>query len=104
MKWELEALKILARNPSVPGIALQDTVEEIERLTKRERRDCAAIIELRKNLKDANKKLDSADSLLEEISIWFYKNIGNSEPLWKDKFVSVCQMFEPEMTHKDRKK
>jgi hypothetical protein len=33
MKWELGALKILARNPTVPGIALRDAIEEIELLT-----------------------------------------------------------------------
>lgn len=32
MKWELGALKILARNETVPGIALRDTIQEIERL------------------------------------------------------------------------
>lgn len=30
MKWELEALKILARNESVPWIALRDTISGIE--------------------------------------------------------------------------
>ena len=34
MKWELGALKILARNDTVPGIALRDAIEEIERLQK----------------------------------------------------------------------
>lgn len=34
MKWELEALKILTRNPTVPGIALQDAISEIEKLQK----------------------------------------------------------------------
>jgi Mg2+ and Co2+ transporter CorA len=34
MNWELDALKILAKNPTVPGIALRDTIGEIERLTK----------------------------------------------------------------------
>jgi hypothetical protein len=32
MKWELGALKILAKNPTVPGVALKDAVDEIERL------------------------------------------------------------------------
>lgn len=32
MRWELDALKILARNPSVPGEALRDAISEIERL------------------------------------------------------------------------
>ena len=32
MKWELGALKILARNETVPGIALRDAIGEIERL------------------------------------------------------------------------
>lgn len=32
MKWELGALKILARNDTVPGVALRDTIQEIEHL------------------------------------------------------------------------
>lgn len=32
MKWKLEELKILARNPTVPGIALQDAISYIEDL------------------------------------------------------------------------
>jgi hypothetical protein len=35
MKWELGALKILARNETVPGIALRDAIGEIERLQKK---------------------------------------------------------------------
>lgn len=34
MKWELEALKILARNETVPGVALADACKEIDRLNK----------------------------------------------------------------------
>jgi predicted ribosome quality control (RQC) complex YloA/Tae2 family protein len=34
MKWELGALKILARNATVPGVALKDTIEEIEKQQK----------------------------------------------------------------------
>lgn len=32
MMWELDALKMLANNPTVPGIALRDAITEIERL------------------------------------------------------------------------
>ena len=32
MIWELGALKILARNDTVPGIALRDAIKEIDRL------------------------------------------------------------------------
>jgi len=32
MNWTIGALKILARNPTVPGVALRDAVKEIERL------------------------------------------------------------------------
>lgn len=32
MIWELDALKMLANNPTVPGIALRDAITEIERL------------------------------------------------------------------------
>ncbi len=31
MKWELGALKILAQNTHVPGVALQDVITELER-------------------------------------------------------------------------
>ena len=34
MNWELDALKMLAKNPTVPGIALKDAIGEIERLEK----------------------------------------------------------------------
>jgi len=33
MKWELGALKVLARHETVPGVALRDAIREIERLT-----------------------------------------------------------------------
>ena len=32
MKWKLEALKALSKNETVPGIALQDAISEIEKL------------------------------------------------------------------------
>ena len=32
MIWELGALKILARNETVPGVALMDAVNELERI------------------------------------------------------------------------
>lgn len=32
MKWELDALKMLAKNPTVPGVALRDAISEIEKL------------------------------------------------------------------------
>jgi hypothetical protein len=35
MNWELGALKLLARNASVPGVALADACGEIDRLNKR---------------------------------------------------------------------
>ena len=34
MNWELDALRMLARNSTVPGIALQDAIGEIDRLNK----------------------------------------------------------------------
>lgn len=34
MKWELDALRVLAKNPTVPGVALQDAIGEIDRLNK----------------------------------------------------------------------
>ena len=35
MIWELDALKILARNETVPGVALRDAISEIDRLNKK---------------------------------------------------------------------
>jgi hypothetical protein len=32
MDWELDALKMLAKNQTVPGIALKDAIKEIEHL------------------------------------------------------------------------
>lgn len=32
MKWNLQALKLLAKNESVPGVALRDAITEIEHL------------------------------------------------------------------------
>lgn len=32
MNWELNALKLLAKNQTVPGVALRDAITEIERL------------------------------------------------------------------------
>jgi uncharacterized protein (DUF3084 family) len=32
MIWELDALRVLAKNQTVPGIALQDAISEIEKL------------------------------------------------------------------------
>jgi len=47
MKWELGALKILARNETVPGIALRDAIGEIERLGRVEKRLIESIKALR---------------------------------------------------------
>lgn len=60
MKWELDALKILAKNPTVPGIALQDAISEIERLQRKNNKATparvkqleAALIAERKSLLD----------------------------------------------------
>ncbi len=35
MKWELDGLKLLARNETVPGVALKDAIAEIEHLQTR---------------------------------------------------------------------
>lgn len=32
MKWVFDALKILANNPTVPGVVLRDAINEIEQL------------------------------------------------------------------------
>lgn len=53
MKWELGALKILARNETVPGIALRDAIEEIERLER-----LIANEKARKNCKPADPSLE----------------------------------------------
>lgn len=35
MKWDLDALKMLARNPTVPGMALADAISEIVKLQRK---------------------------------------------------------------------
>jgi hypothetical protein len=57
MKWEIDALKILARNETVPSVALRDAISEIERITKREYTNCATILHLRDELKAANAEI-----------------------------------------------
>lgn len=43
-----------------------------------------------------DKRLYMASLLLESISRWFYKRQGMEDPIWKDEFIAVCQIFEPE--------
>lgn len=40
-------------------------------------------------------KINVASDLLESISLWFYKNVGNPDPFWACQFESVCNLFEP---------
>lgn len=54
MKWELDALKMLAKNPTVPGVALRDAIREIERLEVENTR-------LRAALERASKIIDFDD-------------------------------------------
>ena len=35
MRWDLDALKLIARNETVPGVALRDAIAEIEHLRTR---------------------------------------------------------------------
>ena len=35
MRWDLDALKLIARNETVPGVALRDAIVEIEHLQTR---------------------------------------------------------------------
>lgn len=39
-------------------------------------------------------KVNVASDLLESISLWFYKNVGNPDPFWACKFESACKLFE----------
>ena len=39
-------------------------------------------------------KVNVASDLLESISLWFYKNVGNPDPFWTCQFVSACKLFE----------
>jgi hypothetical protein len=55
MKWEIGALKILARNPTVPGIALRDAIEEIETLQDRLKRTEDNVSALKGELKNVKK-------------------------------------------------
>ena len=87
MIWELDALKILARNETVPGVALRDAISEIDRLNKKL---------AKRGDKIAEQKIEAASDLLEAISLWFYKRKGMEEPNWTEQFESVCRLFEPE--------
>ncbi len=57
MKWDLEALKILAKSDSVPGIALQDAIIEIERLTVKSKADRITIKNMQRRINDLAEKL-----------------------------------------------
>lgn len=57
MKWDLEALKILAKSESVPGIALQDTIAEIERLTVKTKADQITIKNMQSRINELAEKL-----------------------------------------------
>lgn len=87
MIWELDALKILARNETVPGVALRDAISEIDRLNKKL---------AKRGDKLAEQKIEAASDLLEAISLWFYKRQGMEEPNWTEQYKSVCRLFEPE--------
>lgn len=39
-------------------------------------------------------KVNVASDLLESISLWFYKNVGNPDPFWTCQFESACKLFE----------
>ncbi len=56
MKWEIEALKILARNPSVPSVALLDTISEIEALTDRLAKTHATLAKVKAALADSERR------------------------------------------------
>jgi len=44
-------------------------------------------------------KITAAGDLLEQISVWLWKNQGMPEPMWADQFEAVCRMFEPEASN-----
>jgi hypothetical protein len=71
MKWELDALKLLAKNPTVPGIALQDAIGEIERLQKSLdglTEPCHELVLYRNRQSVLSFQLEKADDFIREIS------------------------------------
>ena len=45
-------------------------------------------------------KIRAAGHLLEQISVWMWKNkIKQPDLAWSAEYISVCQMFEPEYKH-----
>lgn len=73
MKWELSALKMLAKNQTVPGIALKDAISEIEALRRKLVVAEATIAEAQariKELEQAQAKLDLLEDCLQEIDNW----------------------------------
>ena len=96
MKWDIEALKTLAKNDMVPGISLRDAIAEIERITKREYTNCATIIHLRDELKSANMENERLRDVLENKDDKIQKIVNWAEAYPIDIF--------PELTKDDWKK
>jgi len=61
MKWELDALKILARNETVPGVALRDAISEIERLKTQTDKNSFSELKLRAELSARIAELEEAN-------------------------------------------
>lgn len=57
MRWELDALKILSRNVSVPGDALRDAIDEIERLRTKLKSQEIIVAQQKTRINDLAEKL-----------------------------------------------
>lgn len=64
--WELEALKLLAKNETVPGVALRDVISELERTQAKLELIKKSNQELKKALAAANA---DADALADELKL-----------------------------------
>lgn len=57
MRWELDALKILARNETIPGVALRDAILEIEHLRTKLKSKDIIIAQQEKRITELAEKL-----------------------------------------------
>lgn len=89
MKWKLDALKMLAKNPTVPGIALKDAISEIERLSQQLAKAQARIDELIPECNAAyapyREMVQEARAETDKFSTELYKAKAEIERLWKSQ-------------------
>ena len=57
MRWDLDALKLLARNETIPGVALRDAILEIEHLRTKLKSKEIVISQQEKRINELAEKL-----------------------------------------------